>query len=568
MEKVGVFLSYSHANKELRDEIINILSSDDNIEIYYDEKNILIGYPIHIRISTMLNASHIVIAIATKEWLGSTETREEFTRAHERKKHLVCFADESTNLGALPQFIRDARQIRFSPNHKQQALQKLVPAIRGLSLTKDFAKQIMYKRLREIEDEVEQRNPEFYRLNLANDHIEHVLEETKNILGDGPYSIDIGNENGYLLKAISIFESASNIYAVSLTGISTFWDDRKYEDKAIQYLKKQSNKKIKIIRLFVFSNCTQVNDYKNILQAHHVAYGADNKGAVLMCSKKTYEKFLSDITRSQLFFNLFDDDFGILSYIDVDKKEHFIEARLDNNVFKFRPVSINHPTEGGTSRFITKLKEIEEKLLYGDFQEDYRIIRWDPVFVRQPDIFSDKIKLMFEEDNEVEKIIHLAIFKCCASRQVEEGLFELVNKLKNLNGRFFNFRKIELLTRTHIQAFDGRLGIELLFNEDVDYIMMMEFSNEKNLREYYSHTEHASEREKIYGIVNPGIAEHYHALRALNRSEPDYRAKAIEISTLIERSMAPYFFRLDIRNFEIPEQIVRQKGIPFATFTF
>lgn len=564
MEKINVFISYSHKNKELRDEVLRTLGEEINIEALYDEKDIQVGYAIHEKISAMLDMADIIIAIATEEWLQSNETREEFIRANERRKYLICFADESTNLDSLPQFIRDAKQIRFSKNEKINAIKSLVPTIEVFARTRYFRKQRIYARLRQIANEVHKSNPAFYRLNLAHDHIEHALEETQNILGNGVYSIDIGNENGYLLKAISIFESASYIYAVSLTGVSTFWDDKKYTDKAVQYLEKQSKDKIKIIRLFVFSNCTQVNDYKNILQANHIAYGEKGKGAVLMCSKKTYEAFIKAVARTRTFGNVFDDDFGILAYSDNGREEHFIEARLDNNVFTFRPISINHVAEAGINRFITKLQQIETALGYGEFIDEFKILRWDPSFISDRDVFAGKIASMFDEKEDIESIIHLAVFKNCFSQEVSEGLYELVNKLKGLNGGFFNFERIELMTKTKVQAFDGKFGTELLFNEDIDYIMLMEFSKERYLSEYYTHTEHSSEREKIYSIVNPSIIEHYNKLKALKRSEANYHTRASDIYEKIEELMAKYFFRLDIRKFEIPALIVHQRGIPFS----
>lgn len=83
--KFKVFISYSHANKKQRDELLKYLLPNDDIEIWYD-KELLAGDDFDEVISKKIDESDIFIFLITQDFLASKYCYEiELSQALERK---------------------------------------------------------------------------------------------------------------------------------------------------------------------------------------------------------------------------------------------------------------------------------------------------------------------------------------------------------------------------------------------------------------------------------------------------------------------------------------------------
>lgn len=561
MHQKTVFLSYNHSNKKLREKLeLLIPKFCPGTDVVTDE-NATRGKELHKEISKIVNSSHIVIPIITSEWLSSNETRDELVRAHERRKHMICFmfSDDFKTNDDLPFYLRDALRVHFTNDNIDEKIRELCDGINNYTHT---WKREIFDDIRILGDYLDEyENSETYKMEHLRDALRRARSEVSQIVHKDGFKRKVSYEDNFLRTASPYFRAAKSIAAISIAEVATFWDDPEVHDSVNNYLEQQSSPNQNVVRLFVFSNPVEANYFKNILQANYRAYGK-NGGGVFLCSRDAYTNILLEISRDRNFLRLIEDrDFGVLTY-KADSDEHNVSAILDAQELAFETLTQNTGYYNSYESFLSYMQSLL-RIQEGEAGGESPCLRWSNDFYKYPDRFSKGLEKIFH--NEYGPILHLVLVKSNKKNyeEVKECLHLLKAKFESEEEEL-DVRSIWLRERKDIFAHDGRFLGRLITNKVYDFVLGLEFENEKALQNYYQHKMHSVEREILYITLDKDIKSSFDRLNKL-QNKHGTETEIEQVFSEIEKTMKKHLIRIDVRLHEKIENIVKLKGVPFGS---
>jgi len=564
---INVFISYSHKDIDIKKKLEKILT-DRGLKVLSDSMN-HVGKELHREISTLLNQSHFVVPIITKNWLDSVETRDEFVRAHERRKIIICLVDSDSSLDqkTLPYFVQEDLRIHFTQESLQDKLEQVYHDIKNTKFI-DFWKNACYDEIRRIGDLVQTHNNlHNYKSEQFENKLNKLHADLSNILND-VYETNVSYEDNFLRDASPYFKFASKIHAVSIVNVSTFWTDRKAQSAAISYLQTQSGLSKDVIRLFVFETPRQVHYFKKILFKNFKYYvqGKANDpnllSGVLLCSKKVYQRVLTEEMQysSSSGNNIFSRDFGILTY-ESQFNKHTLEATLDSSNFKVK--KINLEDEMSRDNFVQFLNEIVRYKNDNYSLENYGIAKLNGNIFEDEDKWNSMVDTLFSGQN-TSDIFHVIYFKVkpAGSNAFEDIIGHFISGIEkkkaagDLKVKAISLRKFKKIDNARDHNTNGDLKIK----KDYNYALNLVFSNQAALEQYYHDAYHSEVREKLYILLNPATKKEFVKARVKNISEEDKQ----QLFSQIEVMISDFILRVDWEQYDIKNSIT---PFPFGLHT-
>lgn len=555
-EKIKIFFSYQWATEDtLRAAVVADLKNNlDNVEFIVDKDVIEASDNIHKTISQKLDECDCILV--SLESLDSKEVSSELIRADERGK-IIFLLQKKGNTGQIPShlyFLEDRLRITYTSiddlnnklvslfRHKKKEEFEVIP--NSLRLV-----QKNIKDLREL--------PKFKA-----DLIKRILQEERTEIAkikNRRYNFNVGIEKNFLVRASSIFQNASEIYAVSLDTVSTFWTDKNNRKLAENYIKTQPNN---TVRLFVFSSIRAANKYKYILQANHNSYG--ESGRVFICSLYSYKHLLEKFINKGQVETYLNKDFGILVYNEGQRRD-FVEALLDHSELTFQNIDISQTSNidhQGLLYYFQKLKnDLDfEKISEGDLgRKKIYIKRWNPKYISDPHLWRDDLKRLFPEERSGDAY-HLVFFKD-SDGQLEERILEAKNSLNRLRDSL-KIKSIWFGKKTErIPVADFQFG-QLKVSFDYEYVLIMSFASHEDLRSYYSNPQHSRIRRDLYTSMSRSLELLYEYLDQLPEQAREIRQEIFERT--VEEVVLKYMIRYDFVDKEDINSIVRESPYEFS----
>ncbi|MFQ4138835.1 Dabb family protein [Nodosilinea sp. PGN35] len=541
MEKIKVFFSYQWSTGDsLRAAVISFLEKLENVEVFVDKNVIQPSDIIHDRISENLDACDCIIA-STKSF-DSLEVISELIRADERKKKIYILRqrNDDASMPGFLYFLKDKLQVVYTDI--DDLSYKLTKLFEGKT-REEF--EILSPDLREIQKAVDLQSLPRFKGRLIKDILREASREIKQLKGKD-YSIDVGAEKNFLIRARSIFENAEEIYAVSMDSVSTFWTDRRNRKLAESYIKSQPNN---TVRLFVFSSPRVANQYRYILQANHNSYGLD--GRVLLCSFHTYRNLIKKFGSASEVDTYMSKDFGVLVYegdskVSGTNKRSLIEAFLDHSELSFKNIDASRLSKfdyHGLLKYFQELSRLdfheisEEEGVKG---EKIIIKRWNPRCVTDNYLWRDELKKIFPEERYGD-VYHFVFFK-----QYDNALEAKIREVKNTLSRDKEAMRIKSIwfgkKTDGSPVADFQYG-SLKVGDDYEYVLMMNFSSYEDLRIYYSDRRHSDLRTNLYKHLDKSLELLYGYLDEVKRKNPQKGAEIFE--STIEGIVSNYMSRHD-----------------------
>lgn len=521
MSKINLFISYNHSDKDLLNILIEIINKkySSQIDIKYDAEIQNNPQNLYGTISKLLNKSHIVLAIITKNWLNSNNTKDEFIRAHERRKYLYCLfkKDDSINEMDLPFYIKGNLRFEFDSTNFENTVETLLNSIINF---KSFWKLDIMDNIRKIGDIIDDvENSDLNKSYLIN-HIINKLEDTLTEIksaNNENFTLNVSYENNFLELARPYFETASEIYAVSLASISTFWTDANTPNgiKKLYLNANKSDNKV-VIRIFVFETPLELNNYKNVLQANYDSYGKNKGGSVIVCSKDNYNELIKNYfsdDESHLL-NLSHNDFGILIYKDKSYSNSTIvkEALLSKGKMNIKNINLDEIQYESRKEFIKFIKsnEINKNGLY----------RWNNKYYQDKNEMSKLLELVFKTNSYNSEVFHTVLFSVNEKNE---------NDFQNIIGEFQNYL-IENKEKYHILSVSLKniinysnpiknrvTGVTIKINSKYNYLFLVKFKTKEYLIKYYEDfIKHNDIRNRIYKLLNPKTIPIFRQIDELN----------------------------------------------------
>lgn len=538
--QINVFISYCHKDRDIKLQLEKLLTSR-GLNVLSDSKNSA-GKELHKSISILLNQSHFVVPIMTKHWFDSIETRDEFVRAHERRKTMICLYDSGSGIDekVLPFFIKEDLRIHFTAETLSNGLEQVYTEIKNANFV-DFWKNSCYDDIRRVGDLVQNNhNLHSYKSEQFEKKIKKLHSDLSKIINDD-YETNVSYEENFLRDASPYFKFASKITAVSIVNVSTFWTDRKAQNAAISYLRTQSEPNKDVIRLFVFETRRQVHFYKEILRRNfnfYVQAKVNNHNllsGVLLCSRKTYQRI---ITREMQYDstagnNIFEQDFGILTY-ETQSNKHSLEATLNSTNFKVKKIHLED--EMARDNFVRFMDAIVSYKDNNYSMQQYGIAKLNGNIFEDEAKWNIMVDKLFEGQN-TSDIFHVIYFKVrpdiTAPFEELMGKFISTIEQKKLNGEL-NVKAISLRKFKKIDnARDHKTNGELRIKNNYNYALNLVFANQESLQQYYHDAYHSQVREELYILLNPATKKQFAKLATKNISEDSKQYLFEEIESLV-----------------------------------
>ncbi len=412
----NIFLSYSWKDYTAKEEIIKTLDDIQDTNLMVDHIHIPKGEYIFEKISDLIDKANILLILISKDSVKSLSVRDELILAHERGCEIieVCIEQNCQDLEPyIPSFLKGRNRLLLTDDIKSLIKRKRDTFYKTgfkYTLRKEFSK--LRQHIYQID-----RESEFDNVILRN-ILSKVNSEAKQIENKN-YEVDLSRSNDFLRRAGSIFHSADNVYAITVSWISDFWSDDNNANDTFDYLIDQ---KPNTIRLFVFDKPEEVKRFQEILDANYEIYGVD--GAVLVTSKEFYEtKILDQIgvgnKDRQEFINK---DFGVLVYRNFE-----IYAWLDKTILGFTDVSLGRQEFGiDYKQFKTYLSKLQEKIGIGEFKNG--VYRWSGEETK--DFFHNVYDVLFPKTLQ-DTIMHIILFK---EYNIVESIAEIKSKIEQFSG--------------------------------------------------------------------------------------------------------------------------------------
>lgn len=394
-----------------------------------------------------------------------------------------------------------------------------------------------------------------YRYELIKNVINDAADEVKGVI-KGVYSLDIGLERSFLLRAEPIFRNAKSICAVSLSWISEFWVDQKNIDLSRKYLSSQPKF---TRRLFVFLSPDEANHFKMILKANYDQYGKE--GAVYICSVDKYEDLLTDMGVDYSGINDYlEKDFGFLSY-DYEADNIYVEAQLDDTKLEFRQI-VRKESQKHVYKNISELFDGFSMRKDGLVSEKYKIFKWTPDLYTNHVRWADVLKEMFGDRSR--SIYHFVYFKDLheeINQIVQELKYELEDIKKRLSKKcdidiIWFGRHVDILTK------DGRFYGKIEVSKEYKYVLVMRFPSRDDLEVYYTDMKHSESRENMYCKFDMTIKYLYSLIKQCRDKKTSDNME--KLFAAIEGLAAKYVVRMDFEDYENIDEISKKEGRYFS----
>lgn len=366
MEKLNVFISYSWKQKLERSVLVSCLKDSTLLRIIVDIDRINTADPIHPRISQLIDEADVVVCLITQDSLLSTEVREELVRAHERGKVIVPVVRPDIDQSRLPHFLRDLNCISYSNDSFEETARQVRSKLLDIQPQPHLSKDLQKIKSAVLTNEIVPR----FKAEIIGRVLRNALDEIRYLSSD-VFRFDIGVERNFLFRAEPLFQNASEIDAISLSSVSSFWLDPLAQALARQYTKSQPSA---TRRLFVLDSEKEFDQYIAIFNLHYETYGKD--GGVLITSMNGYSELLNEIVPSAASQQKYmSHDFGILRFANgIDTS--IVHAELNRGVLECRvlPFMISYEIDHERMReiFLSFVNASPWLINY----RSQRIVRW------------------------------------------------------------------------------------------------------------------------------------------------------------------------------------------------
>ena len=367
MEKLNVFISYSWKQKLERSVLVSCLKDSTLLRIIVDIDRINTADPIHPRISQLIDEADVVVCLITQDSLLSTEVREELVRAHERGKVIVPVVRSDIDHSRLPHFLRDLNCISYSNDSFEETAIQVRSKLLDIHPQPHLSKDLQKIKSAVLTNEIVPR----FKAEIIGRVLRNALDEIRYLSSD-VFRFDIGVERNFLFRAEPLFQNASEIDAISLSSVSSFWLDPLAQALARQYTKSQPSA---TRRLFVLDSEKEFDQYIAIFNLHYETYGKD--GGVLITSMNGYSELLNEIVPSAASQQKYmSHDFGILRFANgIDTS--IVHAELNRGVLECRvlPFMISYEIDHERMReiFLSFVNASPWLINY----RSQRIVRWE-----------------------------------------------------------------------------------------------------------------------------------------------------------------------------------------------
>lgn len=541
------FISYSREDISVRYAVEAILGK--SVDFLFDDEAIQAGSCLWESISHNLNSASCVLAIITESSLKSHWCLEEIIRAHERGIPIVPLCHEDLNEAELPSFIRPLLRIPFGGADLTNILRaRVLPRLNDL---REVSEHLIFpkRRFRQIYsalDEVEKTKTAF-RTRLADAILENVEDELDRVSEN--YTIDLGLERNFLVRAKAIFSSSKKVYATSIDSISTFWTAEDLRETAHEYIKAQSPH---TVRLFVFKDALSAHLHSQVLEAHSQAYGTT--GAVLICSMDSYRAMMRSIQADNP--DVYENDFAF-----IETGETSLLAKLDGSRLHFHTLNPAKPDlffPVRKDRFATLM---EDAILtpVGEINEQLRVaqkgmvLRWSSDFIPDRAIWAEKLKELFDTTDVSGGYLHQISLR---EDIPIDDIVSVRNSLLALKASGeIDFEDVWLGSRFTISVQDGQFGgrIDMGDEDDSGFCLIVRFSSKENLIKYLASKQHSRIRKIIYSTFSEEIVSLYEDAEGISKEGKD----ASEIFEKIEAAARPFFRRREYAGNERIDDIVK-----------
>ena len=264
---LNVFISYSWKQKLERSVLVSCLMDSTLLRIIVDIDRINTADPIHPRISQLIDEADVVVCLITQDSLLSTEVREELVRAHERGKVIVPVVRSDIDHSRLPHFLRDLNCISYSNDSFEETARQVRSKLLDIQPQPHLSKDLQKVKSAVLTNEIVPR----FKAEIIGRVLRNALDEIRYLSSD-VFRFDIGVERNFLFRAEPLFQNASEIDAISLSSVSSFWLDPLAQALARQYTKSQPSA---TRRLFVLDSEKEFDQYIAIFNLHYETYGKD-----------------------------------------------------------------------------------------------------------------------------------------------------------------------------------------------------------------------------------------------------------------------------------------------------
>lgn len=549
-----VFISYSWANFALRAIVYGELHAAE-IRALYDEIEVPVGDDLWVTISSFLNKADCVAPILTPQSISNPRVLEELVRAHERNIPIIPLCETGLDTRQLPSFIENALQIRFSDAQDLsiQCRAKLVPQLRERAARQANLPyprkryQSIFRNMREVEG---REQP--FRERMADALLESLDHELDRLSEN--FSIDLGAERNFLIRANPLFSSATSVYATSLDSISTFWVSKDLRRSAKEYIRNQAKE---TVRLFVFDNALSAHMYSHVLDYHNEQYGAS--GAVLLCSASSYRKLLHRLGVSA---DLVHTDFA---FLEVDGVR--VLAELDGKCLKFEVVQRGRPLDFPIHHepFVSLMKQLA-KTTPGECNPSFdgdgvQVLRWSSEFIDDRLIWSARLKQLFGSDSISGDVYHQITFTNAVD---PKAIIKARDDLLAMHSSgTLDYESIWLGQSYSVEIREPIHNAPLSSaTDEYLYILLIQFRTRDDFHRYMTSPEHARVRRDLYCSFDEGIG-------ALYEQADDLRARRRDTSAIfkqIEDIASTFIIRRDFTADQWIDDIVRTKPYTFSDF--
>lgn len=554
MEKIRVFISYNH---ELEKKLIELIKEGigklDNIELLIDTDYIPYSGHIYERVLRKIDECHCILT-SLISINNSNEVKSELIRGHAKKKEFIIIDDKRNHQPELPPYLFFLKhRKRFSYNTEIDLINNLKNYFQNKTI-KDFEKlpTEVFALLRELDKRYLNDNLKFKR-HLIKKIISEAHEEISKVY-DQQYITDVGIEKNFLVRAKSIFENATKVYAFSIDRVSTFWEKENNHRLAVEYIKSQPKN---TVRLFAFSSARNANRYVNILQANHLRYGEE--GRVYICSKDSYRNLIDNFKTQNNINEYFHQDFGILFH-ESSPNDIIMEAILDDTQLKFKFIDLNYPEKINHQKLILQLDDLREL----NYQENssskipnVSIKRWNPECLNNTSQWVKELKQLFPEPKAGEA------YHCVCFKNTNDPIRSIILEIKNeieYKSQELGIKSMWFGRQAEMKSvIDSNFKGEIKISKDYDYLLLIKFASKEDMEKYYEVSIHGELREKLYRQMNEELDFMYKCFKDSNKKMD----KSFVFEKIIEEIVSKHMIRYDFVDLENIDSIVFQKRISF-----
>lgn len=518
--------------------------------------------------------AHLVVVLATERFLQGYTSIEEVVRADAFEVPILAICQSECYDAFLQRFpfIKRADVVKVS---NALSFEDAAEEMAGRLRTKlaDAALVDAHDVAREIRKTfVLASSPERYTpLSGSPQYVRDILRGIVSNMGNEvsavrreAYDIDLSIERDFLLRGAALFGNAESVLAVSRDDVSRFWTHASSRDQVVEYIRRQSPH---TQRLFVFSGPQSANAHRFVLEASDARYGRD--GAVLVCSRTTYDQVLRDYASPGVRGELASKDFGLLCMPPQQGQSYTLLAQLDSRTLAFKHL------EGATGTLYDWLGKVLKGATKqtGPGRNDAllhscqytigkgRILRWYPGLAMNDEEWARALAWVFGETL-AEQWQHVVLFNARG-----DGDAHFTDKLTHvrtaIEGALAGLNipaTVWVGRRQKLDVEDSTFKGKLITDRDRlrwGYALIVRFDSKADLEKWYGHPDHSRVRKDVYNQLSDSVGFIYEELERL-RSE-DIRRLGW---SFIEQQMVEALWRLDFMEIEDYASIARRRPEP------